>query len=402
MGASKEISSEKIDRKKNKGQDITSSKRVKKYSTRRPEGEIIRKKQIEKKKKQEREERRKLRKEEAAKKAEAKNAIEEILEKEGFKKHEEAKGIIHLLSTNKIAYNMSYPKNINELKELIDIRVKVNSFFLFCRLVAAEVNKFFRQLVDADINIGSRHIKCYSSQLWNNDKIITTRIKNILNALSSELANNNISSPSHNNSKKICVRKPGIFVFHKDYEYTIDCKLDNSEKTTSLNTANTYKFLFTEAHFDFLSEKEKQCIIKNVEDHQKNYGSINWKVIIKNLEKECGELRSEDRIKKFWNSRLKRNSREVKKTEDDLLHYNQTTTNSLNNVYNYSMNIPYNSQRNPHNEESPFCNQQYIIIPSIPNAKKPIPLRSKALPKNLEEVFTKQTAFEPLVPSRFA
>jgi hypothetical protein len=53
---------------------------------------------------------------------------------------------------------------------------------------------------------------------------------------------------------------------------------------------------------DPLSNNEKQFIIKRVKKYQAKSGIIHWKYIIRDLGKKFDKIRSENKIKNFWNS----------------------------------------------------------------------------------------------------
>ncbi|RIA90142.1 hypothetical protein C1645_823705 [Glomus cerebriforme] len=63
---------------------------------------------------------------------------------------------------------------------------------------------------------------------------------------------------------------------------------------------------------DPLTDDEKDFIIKQVQNNRKPNGIINWKLVVHNLKNEFGLLRSENKVRNFWNSRQKSNLRKAK------------------------------------------------------------------------------------------
>ncbi|GBB95859.1 hypothetical protein RclHR1_02630004 [Rhizophagus clarus] len=75
---------------------------------------------------------------------------------------------------------------------------------------------------------------------------------------------------------------------------------------------------------DPLTEDEKIYIIEHVQSNRRINGLINWKLVVNGLKVKFGKLRSENRVRNFWNSKLKSDLRKAKRQERNSRHRNRT------------------------------------------------------------------------------
>jgi hypothetical protein len=64
-----------------------------------------------------------------------------------------------------------------------------------------------------------------------------------------------------------------------------------------------------------LTEDEKKYIIEHVQSNRRINGLINWKLVVNGLKNKFGKLRSENRVRNFWNSKQKSDLRKAKRQE---------------------------------------------------------------------------------------
>ncbi|RGB41459.1 hypothetical protein C1646_663057 [Rhizophagus diaphanus] len=99
-----------------------------------------------------------------------------------------------------------------------------------------------------------------------------------------------------------------------------------------------------------LTDDEKKYIIEHVQSNRRINGLINWKLVVNGLKNKFGKLRSENRVRNFWNSKQKSDLRKAKRQER-----NSRPHNLIEESVRPNLPLHYKPQLN-----DTINNQQYL------------------------------------------